>query len=568
MDHSHEAVVCRTGSAGIPTIVRQVCNSASTGGPQWAIRHPAATAFRHPIAQEVVMPEHQVPLRLHVRPTPLATCLGLALACAGAAADTAAHAHATRALAQPLSSRHGPGRPDAAPRAVAHGSSAKAGARRDAAERRAAPQATPRRPPTTLDVTNCDDSGTGSLRDTIGAAVTGDTIDLSGLTCSTISLTTGAITVVQDDLSLSGPGANLLTIDGGARDGYRNSVFYHFGTGSFGIGNLTVTDAYYNGTGNPTGGCIYSTGNVILSSAVVSDCTLSQGGSNASRGGGIFAAGGVAVKYSTLSNNHAYASGGDSFGGGVYAMAGVLAKYSTFSSNSALAAAPYTGFGGGLTVANNGGGNSLLQYCTISGNHADNVGGLDVFHDGASTLTLIDSTVSGNHANALIGGIYSSSPLYLSASTVVSNRAATGSHNGYYVDVGAYVYNTPADLESSIIANNRADTSAIPYDFNADGAGAVVTGANNLVTFADSPMPPDTIYADPRLYPLSANGGLTRTHALAPDSPAIDAGNNAANVDTDQRGLTRVIGANADIGAFERQGPGDSDDWIFFDGFD
>jgi hypothetical protein len=65
---------------------------------------------------------------------------------------------------------------------------------------------------------------------------------------------------------------------------------------------------------------------------------------------------------------------------------------------------------------------------------------------------------------------------------------------------------------------------------------------------------------------LANNGGLTDTHALSPESPAIDAGNNTAGAAADQRGsgFPRVIGANADIGAFEF----DLNDLIFANGFD
>ena len=47
--------------------------------------------------------------------------------------------------------------------------------------------------------------------------------------------------------------------------------------------------------------------------------------------------------------------------------------------------------------------------------------------------------------------------------------------------------------------------------------------------------------------------GPTRTHALRLDSVAIDAGNNASGLPSDQRGggFARVVGAAADIGAFE-----------------
>jgi hypothetical protein len=69
--------------------------------------------------------------------------------------------------------------------------------------------------------------------------------------------------------------------------------------------------------------------------------------------------------------------------------------------------------------------------------------------------------------------------------------------------------------------------------------------------------------------PLASNGGPTRTHALGEGSPAVDAGNNAAELEFDQRGepFARVSGTQADIGAYERQQPPASD-VIFRDGFD
>jgi hypothetical protein len=61
--------------------------------------------------------------------------------------------------------------------------------------------------------------------------------------------------------------------------------------------------------------------------------------------------------------------------------------------------------------------------------------------------------------------------------------------------------------------------------------------------------------ADPRLGTLADNGGPTKTIALLPGSPAIDAGDNSAAglPSTDQRGLARIIGPGVDIGAFELQ---------------
>jgi len=49
-------------------------------------------------------------------------------------------------------------------------------------------------------VVNCDDSGLGSLRDVVAGAGSGDTVDMGQLSCSTITLTSGAIVVGQQDL--------------------------------------------------------------------------------------------------------------------------------------------------------------------------------------------------------------------------------------------------------------------------------------------------------------------------------------------------------------------------------
>ena len=65
--------------------------------------------------------------------------------------------------------------------------------------------------------------------------------------------------------------------------------------------------------------------------------------------------------------------------------------------------------------------------------------------------------------------------------------------------------------------------------------------------------PGNFIGADPVLGPLGFNGGLTRTHALLPGSPAINTGSNPLGIVNDQRGtgFPRVSGGAADMGAYE-----------------
>jgi hypothetical protein len=68
----------------------------------------------------------------------------------------------------------------------------------------------------------------------------------------------------------------------------------------------------------------------------------------------------------------------------------------------------------------------------------------------------------------------------------------------------------------------------------------------------------DTITGDALLGPLDDNGGPTHTHALLSESPAINAGDNAAvpdELETDQRGpgFESIARGRVDIGAFEVQ---------------
>ena len=81
-------------------------------------------------------------------------------------------------------------------------------------------------------------------------------------------------------------------------------------------------------------------------------------------------------------------------------------------------------------------------------------------------------------------------------------------------------------------------------------AGPLTDGGGNLqdATSIDCSA---GLTADPQLGLLQDNGGWTLTHALAPNSPARDAGNNANCAAFDQRGVTRPQNGACDIGAYE-----------------
>ena len=122
-------------------------------------------------------------------------------------------------------------------------------------------------------VSNCNDSGPGSLRNAVANALSGDTIDLASLACSRILLTNRAIQVPQDDLEIVGRHRDALTIDGN-----RNArVFVHTGAGTLRLRRVSIANGYLFGS-YIFGGCIYSQGGVELIGSRVHHCELRASG--------------------------------------------------------------------------------------------------------------------------------------------------------------------------------------------------------------------------------------------------------------------------------------------------
>jgi hypothetical protein len=414
-------------------------------------------------------------------------------------------------------------------------------------------------------VNSCADSGSNTLRDVVANhAVSGDTVDLSQLSCSTISLTTGAITITQNDLILQGPTRHEVIT------GYYNGVtendrvFNHTGIGTLRLQDLDVEYASLAPTNmDARGGCIYSNGNVYLDHTLVFACQAKAPNGNAAYGGGIYTKGDLSAKYSQIVANSAIAN--SAFAGGASVGGNFSAQHSTINGNSAVSH-------GGIS-AHKG---ATLFDSTISGNTAFIVGGM--FVDGRNTDSLLirNSTISGNSAqgggsSSLVGGVWSTVPTTVQNSTIAFNTAmAAQSVPGTFFAPGLVMVpgataSAAINLQSSILSNNMYGTTEL--DFSTTGTGFTLTSVNSLIRASLGPQQPATVTtACPLLGPLRDNGGLTLTHALMSRSPAIDAGNDAANLSGDQRGpgYPRVSGPAADIGAYEVQ----QGDVIFNSGFD
>jgi len=436
-------------------------------------------------------------------------------------------------------------------------------------------------------VTNCDDSGAGSLRDALeNVAVDGDTVDLTGLSCSTITLTTGSIFFFQDSITIQGPGLGGLILTGGPS---RYPPLMHGGLGTLSVNGMIVMDGakYFTDSQvvDARGGCIFSGGYVALNDSEVKYCTAQNSGSTyGALGGAVYGTTGVSLSNSTIFGSSAYAAntfgdGGaiftpgsvtllDSFisgntasngGGGVRALDGGILKYSQVGNNEAATV-------GGVYIM----GNATILYSTIAGNVAGLGGGLWLNGSGATIpVTLANSTVSGNNAaNSDIGGIFlygGGQTARVANSTIAFNTTHFAGSTKYGAGLRSIL--STIDLESNIIAGNTNDSGGGAVNDDVDGSASVtLIGANNLIVVSSITPPADTISADPKLGELESNGGETQTHAIHITSPAINAGNNEAGAATDQRGsgYPRVIGGQADIGAFEF----DFDDVIFRNGFD
>ncbi|MEH2144371.1 PEP-CTERM sorting domain-containing protein [Nostoc sp.] len=108
----------------------------------------------------------------------------------------------------------------------------------------------------TLTVNNLNDSGVGSLRDTINMATSNDVVEfLLGNHPSTITLTSGAIAIAKN-LTINGPGANLLTITGNNQFpvfdiSAANVTLYGLGIAgnfnAYNFSNITFTNNTING---------------------------------------------------------------------------------------------------------------------------------------------------------------------------------------------------------------------------------------------------------------------------------------------------------------------------------
>lgn len=203
-----------------------------------------------------------------------------------------------------------------------------------------------------------------------------------------------------------------------------------------------------------------------------------------------------------------------------------------------------TGSGG---ITNTGGGYAVVDRSEISYNEGTGI------VNWASTMFLSNTTISKNDDLGVStgGGGYTK----LIHVTVAEN--GKGPDQTPYSINGGLQGEEGSDVElvNTIVANNTPVQCIFPPTHGPGSLNSLASDYTCLMWPGDGNLPG----VDPKLGPLTWNGGLTFTHALKKGSPATDAvpANDDGCHPVDQRGVLRPIDgnldgtANCDIGAFE-----------------
>jgi mRNA-degrading endonuclease HigB of HigAB toxin-antitoxin module len=371
-------------------------------------------------------------------------------------------------------------------------------------------------------VTTTADSGTGSLRQAIDNANaiaganaitfsdgTGGSVNFTDGTADIIDLAT-ALPNLSSDISISGTGADKLTIRRPSGSATQFRIFNVTFPSVVNLTGLTITGGYSN---NTNGGGIANNGTLSVTACVISGNVTST----LNNGGGIANSDRLTVRDSTISGNESRR------GGGIYSNTDgapfTASDTVTILINTTLSGNSVTGsgaYGGGFC---NFDGLSYLVNCTITGNSAPAPSANPLQTGGGGVATFGDNLTVTRFANTLVVG-----------------------NIGSDVDFMQGTINSNISLGGNLIGTGNS---------SANFTGQTTTAAANTIL--------DTTLAN--------NGGTTPTHALVSGSPALNAGINAIAVNpadaifgdgndvpltTDQRGpgFARVIGT-VDIGAFE-----------------
>jgi hypothetical protein len=279
-------------------------------------------------------------------------------------------------------------------------------------------------------------------------------------------------------------------------------------------GTATITNSRIIGNRAGNGGGLSSSGNLIIENSEISDNLVPAVQGQINHGGGMYISGKARIIGSLITRNAA------SYGGGIFKNpdASLEIIRSSISSNSA------TTSGGGII---NNRGPLSLEASTIANNQGSGL----INNRGTATLTNV--TVSGHGARG-IEGIRNSGVTGDFAALRMVHSTIVGNWIGIATD-GV----SQATLRATILAGNGTNCSGF-ISGPGQAPGVVMSDGANFSSDSSCSFAAvgDRNRTDPLLEPLANNGGATWTHALRPESPAVDAAGSCDLV-SDQRGVAR-----------------------------
>ncbi len=331
-------------------------------------------------------------------------------------------------------------------------------------------------------VTLLTDSGFGNeLRYAVNNACAGSTIDLTALSSK---ITLASRLRIDDNLTINGPGANTLAIDGGSA-----TRLFFIGNGNISITNLTLQNGLGQGVaGNGGGGGGAGMGGAIFQNGgnlTVSGVTFST---NEALGGGT---GGT---FSTTANGSGFAAGG---GGDLFGIIGMTGQYPASGGQGGPGAG---GGGGGLQGGTGGFG--------AGGGTGEAAGGLGGFGGGGGSAlfgggeggfggALGGAAAPGGVGAGFGGAIFEyagtltlSNDQFLNNSAVAGSSGAQGKGGALFIYAGATASATNLTFSGNVAASagqNSVGNSAAPYSTNSTCPGLDTVDVCGTLTDSESP---------------------------------------------------------------------------------
>ncbi len=407
-------------------------------------------------------------------------------------------------------------------------------------------------------VTNDADNGAGSLRNALamanGSAGTTDTVTFDPTffnVSRSIVLTSGEI-AITDAVTIQGLGASLITANGNGIGRIFNIDNGNATSMVVNIAGMTLT----GGVSSTPGGAMAINNEIVTLTNAILTGNRATGTSQFGGGGAIAVtgAGTVIAMDCSFTSNKATGLGGD--GGAIRAADGstVMLTRTLVSGNVA------NGDGGGVYQSGTKTASllSVLTSALVNNSATDLSGdGGGLFFTGTASIAIVrNSTISGNIATAYGGGIGTNGligNLDVQNCTITDNSAGSNARGGGVSQIGGTGI---IQFESTIVSGN----------FNSVFPDVYTTGKATFKNSALGSKAGIAVYVDNGsnlpigsaigLGVLTNNGGATPTHLPSASSLLVDRGSNPAGLATDQRGLNRVDGVTADIGAVEIVSPG------------